>query len=148
MNSVLALFVLVVAASAFQSEITIQYNRFGAVECRRKCDRANFNACPPVMCPKPPLNRACARPDCTLGINRIHVFPTADPNYFYQCLPVLNADRTYGWTVVERSCGCQTYFDYDSQRCVHINEWTSQCNATPNPPQPPLVCPIECPTCT
>lgn len=113
----------------------------------RNCGRVNLNDCPVVDCPKPPADRTCQRPVCTNGTNRQFVFPSPDPNFYYQCAPVLNANGSYGWEVLERACGCMTLFNYARQACVHPHEWTSDCNATPNPPPNPRECVRECPTC-
>lgn len=145
--AILLALVVAVSANPFvnREEILVRYIN-GKMVCRENCGR-RFADCPPANCVQPPANRVCPRPDCSQGVNRQFVFPSADPTTFYQCNPVINTDGSFGFVVLERPCGCQTYFSYERQACVHINEWTSDCNATPSPPPPPRVCIVECPTC-
>lgn len=136
-----------VSAVPARNDIMVRVNTHGGMVCRRNCGRVNLNDCPIVECPKPPADRTCPRPVCTNGTNRQFVFPSPDPTAFYQCSPIINANGSYGWEVLERACGCQTLFSYAKQACVHPREWKSDCNATPNPPPPPRECIRECPTC-
>ena len=149
MRTFAVLLALVVAVSAnpftHQDEILVRYVN-GRMECRQKCGR-RFESCPPTNCVKPPANRACPRPDCNRNVDRMFVFPTADPTTFYQCNPTLSADGNYGFEVLERPCSCNTYFSYEKQACIFTNDWVSNCNATPNPPPPARTCIRECPTC-
>jgi hypothetical protein len=153
MKTIAVLLTILVAVSAnpfspnFQSDVMVGFNRrTGSVECRRNCGRA-FEDCPPTNCVLPPPNRQCPVPVCNLAVNRVFVFPSPDPTKYYQCSPILNADRTYGFEVLERDCGCQTLFSYAKQACVHPADFTSDCNATSNPPPAPKECRVECPTC-
>lgn len=58
---------LVAAASAKpEPEILMTYNIFGVAECRIDCGNA-YATCPEINCPKPPVDRNCARPNCALG---------------------------------------------------------------------------------
>lgn len=120
--------------------------RNGRMECRSACGR-EFGECPQVPCEQPPLDRSCQAPACNHGANRQFVFPHADPTKFFQCTPIF-VNGNYEFEALERDCGCQTYFDYARQACVYPQEWTAQCNSTPNPPQAPNACIVECATCS
>ena len=62
---------LVAAASAKpEPEIIVDYNKWGVIECRAKCNGA-FATCPEINCPKPPVDSTCARPNCSSGMVRI-----------------------------------------------------------------------------
>ncbi|CAO1431274.1 unnamed protein product [Diamesa tonsa] len=137
---------LVAAASAKpEPEIVMTYNFLGVAECHIKCD-STFATCPEINCPKPPVNSACGKPDCSVGANRNFVFPSVDPTSFYQCMPQLvNGNAVF--VAIERACGCRTYFDYAKQACVHPFEFTPTCTATPSPLPPTRECIVECPTC-
>lgn len=118
----------------------------GRIECRSACGR-RFDECPQVPCEQPPLDRSCQAPNCNLRINRKFVFPHSDPTKYFQCSPIF-VSGNYEYEVLERDCGCLTYFDFARQACVYPQEWTAQCNATSNPPPPPTACIVECPTCS
>lgn len=145
--AILLALVVAVSANPFsqRQEVLVRYIN-GRMVCRENCGR-RFADCPPVNCVKPPADRNCPRPDCSRGVNRQFVFPSADPTTFYQCNPIINADGTYGFEVLERPCGCNTLFSYEKQACVHVKDYRSDCNASPNPPPPPRACVVECPNC-
>lgn len=148
MRTFAILLALVVAVSAnpfVRNDVVVRYVN-GQMQCRQSCNR-RFADCPVVDCVQPPADRTCPRPDCTQGINRQFVFPTPDPTSFYQCNPIITASGSYGFEVLERPCGCNLYFSYAKQACIFPEDWTSDCNATPNPPPAPRVCIRECPTC-
>lgn len=64
---------LVAAASAKpEPEILVDYNAWGVIECRAKCDGA-FATCPEINCPLPPVDSTCPRPNCSSGMVRIHL---------------------------------------------------------------------------
>lgn len=129
--------------------VEIFYERLpnGSIGCRRNCRLAYAELCPPVACPpavQPPLNRVCGTPDCSKSSDRSFLFPHVNPNKYFQCRP----RSTMGdWEAIERNCGCETYFDYSKQRCVHPFEWESQCYSTASPPPSPVACIIDCPQC-
>lgn len=148
MNTIALLFVacIIAVASASPRNIVSEILENGEVICKIKLPGVPLVNCPPTNCPpavKPPANRNCAAPNCADGNNREFLFPTANPNFFLQCAP----SALGGWAAIERQCGCMTYFDYAAQRCLHPFEWTSNCNATPNPPPAPVACKPYCPTC-
>ena len=148
MNKVCLLFVacFIAVATASPRNIVAEELENGDIVCKVKLPGVPLAECPPTNCPpavKPPANRNCPIPDCSDRNNREFLFPTANPNFFLQCAPAANG----GWAAIERPCGCMTYFDYTAQRCLHPREWTSNCNATPNPPPAPIACPVYCPTC-
>ncbi|CAO1431915.1 unnamed protein product [Diamesa serratosioi] len=145
MIAVLIVCLVAVASAMPEPEILMEYNIFGVAECRVSCNGA-FATCPEINCPKPPVDATCARPNCAVGANRNFVFASADPTSFYQCLPQL-VNGSAVWVVIERACGCRTYFDYAKQACVHPFEFTPTCSATSNPLPPTRECVIECPTC-
>lgn len=117
------------------------------MKCRRNCGLAYADSCPPVTCPSPelpPISRVCTIPDCSRTTNRPFIFPHNDPNKYYQCRP---KNAMGEWESIVRDCGCETYFSYEEQRCVHPFEWFNQCSGTSNVPPAPIACPRECPTC-
>lgn len=119
----------------------------GSIGCRRNCRLAFAELCPPVVCPpavQPPLNRVCGSPDCTKPSDRSFLFPHVNPNKYFQCRP---KSAVGDWEALERSCGCETYFDYNEQRCVHPFEWANQCYGTASPPPAPVACIKDCPQC-
>lgn len=150
MRTIAILLAVLAAVSAgpvtVQNGQMIRFDVFGRMQCRRNCGRA-FDDCPPSNCVQPPADRTCPEPNCNQVVNRQFVFASPDPRQYYQCQPIINDNGTYGWTVLTRDCGCMTLFSYALQRCVHPHEWTSDCNATPNPPPAPRECARECPTC-
>lgn len=140
-------FIAVTMANPFadaRNNVLVRY-RNGRMECRSACGR-RFENCPQVPCEQPPLDRTCPAPNCSSGRSRQFLFAHADPRRYYQCAPNF-VNGNYVFEVLVRDCGCQTYFDYAKQACVHPSDWSSQCNATSNPPPAPNVCPVECLTC-
>lgn len=86
----------------------------GQVKCRLRCNRP-LNECPPIDCPlpeRPALNSRCPVPMCNEK-NSSFVFPTPDPNFFYQCR---QTDSSGHYEVMVMRCGCMTFFDYELQR--------------------------------
>ena len=62
---------LVAAASAKpEPEILVDYNQWGVIECRAKCNGA-FATCPEINCPLPPVDSTCPAPNCSSGMVRI-----------------------------------------------------------------------------
>lgn len=136
---------MAVAAAQANSNVIVEYLANGSKVCKTLIPGKSLSDCPPTNCPEvgdiPALNRNCGMPDCRLFINQAWLWPSIDPNFFYQCRPIVG-----GFEALRRPCGCMTLFDYKLQRCVHPHEFTSQCNASPVNPIP-APCPVECLDC-
>lgn len=116
-------------------------------DCQTNCTQnlADPFPCPTSNCPpliQPTLNRLCSAPNCSNTDNRPFIFPHKDPNKFYQCRPI---NTFNAWEAIERHCGCETYFNYQEQRCVHPYEWVNLCSGTPINPPSPVPCMREYP---
>lgn len=94
----------------------------GRVMCRLNCRRP-LSECPPVNCPlseRPALNPNCPVIVCD-ELNQHFLFPTPDPNTFYQCR---RRDALGNWDVLVRDCGCMTQFDYEKQRWYNLKKYS------------------------
>ncbi|CAO1422061.1 unnamed protein product [Diamesa serratosioi] len=149
MKAFLVVFCLVAAVASQQnSNIVVDFLDNGTKVCRTLIPGVPLAQCPPSNCPpigdRPELNRNCGMPDCRLFVSQNWLWPSVDPNFFYQCRPIVG-----GWEALRMPCGCMTLFDYTVQRCVHPEEYarsTTRCNASPPSPIP-APCPIVCLDC-
>lgn len=89
---------------------------------------------------RPPAPGTCLAPDCSDNRLNQWLFPNIDPNFYWQCNPIIG-----GWEALKRPCACGTLFDFEKQACVHRHEWTGQCPGQPTNPTVPA-CP-SCPNC-
>lgn len=143
MKSFLVIAIIISTVSSYPSQD--EYLRFRS-GCTSDCGSRFADGCPPTNCPPamiPPITSVCGSPDCSDVTNRPFLFPHINPNKYYQCRP----RNAYSWEAIERDCGCETYFSYSDQRCVHPPEWINRCSGTLVPLPPPDECKVECPTC-
>lgn len=136
MKSVIILLSCLVAVTLAVPDRKAACNR-----CARAGDRPSWcGPCDDDNSPKPPPPGTCLAPDCSSATNRRFLFANINPTKYWQCDAIVG-----GWKALERPCACGTFFDYESQRCTHLHDWSVQCPGQPtNPPMPD--CP-KCPSC-
>lgn len=102
-------------------DIVYEHMPDGRVICRINCHQP-LRQCPQVTCPTLPSlptfpSRPALNPQCPIRVctdqNSHLLFPTPNPNTFYQCIKRPGDRGT--WDGIEMNCGCQTQFDYDLQ---------------------------------
>lgn len=147
LSAFLVVFCLVAAVAAWhpENDVISEYLDDGSRVCKTLIPGKPLSACPPSNCPEvgdlPQANANCGMPDCRLFVSQSWLWPSVDPNFYYQCRPVVG-----GWEALRRPCGCMTLFDYKEQRCVHPHEFTPLCNGSPASPIP-VPCPVVCLDC-
>lgn len=84
----------------------------------------------------------CTVPDCSIASIRSTFWPHPDPSSYYSC--AYHLDK--GWTAVEVTCPCDTFFSYALQVCkIPTESWTFWCSSTDRnaKPEPCKCCPFH-----